>query len=221
MAKRDSVTLTADERAQLPALTQNGKVSARPLTRAHILPQADAGGLDTVMAAARHVGIATVERVRQRFVAEGLEAALRERPRPGGRRKLDGKPAAFLLARACRTPPEGRTAWTGPLLAHQRVECRVRETLSDETVRRTLPKTPSSRGNTRPGVSRAYVRSAWGLGKLCWLATPSRMIAKIRWPVVMNVPTHWAVKYATHCQSVPASLPGMTPKITGRGHAIC
>jgi transposase len=155
MAKRYIVTLTEDARAQLLALTKQGKVSARPLTRAHILLQADAGGLDTVMAAALHVGIATVERVRKRFVEEGLEAALRERPRPGGQRKLDGQQEAFLMALACRTPPEGRTSWTMPLLAPKLVECRVSDTISDETVRRTLQKTHSSRGNKRPGVSRA------------------------------------------------------------------
>jgi transposase len=114
MAKRYIVTLTEDERAQLLALTKKGKVSARELTRAHMLLQADAGGIATVIAAAFHVGIATVERVRKRFVEEGLEAALRERPRPGGQRTLDGKQEAFLSALAGSTPPEGRTSWTMP-----------------------------------------------------------------------------------------------------------
>jgi putative transposase len=114
MAKRDIVTLTDDERAHLRALTKQATVAARQLTRAHILLQADAGGLDAAIAAALHVGIATVERVRKRCVEEELEAALCERPRPGGRRQLDGKPAAFLIALACSTPPEGRTSWTMP-----------------------------------------------------------------------------------------------------------
>jgi len=92
MAKRYLVTLSADERAQLLALTQKGKVAARTLTRAHILLQADAGVADTAIATALHVGTATVERIRKRFVEEGLEAALSARPRPGGRRKLKGKP---------------------------------------------------------------------------------------------------------------------------------
>jgi transposase len=70
--------------------------------------------MDAAMAAALHVGIATVERVRKRFVEEGLEAALCERPRPGGQRQLDGQQEAFLIALACSPPPEGRTAWTMP-----------------------------------------------------------------------------------------------------------
>jgi transposase len=154
MAKRYLVTLTEDERAHLLALTKKGKVAARQLTRAHILLQADAGGIDSVIAAALHVAIGTVERVRKRFVEAGLEAALRERPRPGGQRKLDGKQEAFLIALACSTPPEGRTSWTMQLLAYKLVELRVVDAISDETVRRTLKKTRSSRGRKRPGVFR-------------------------------------------------------------------
>jgi transposase len=154
MAKRYIVTLTGDERAHLLALTKKGKVSARRLTRAHILLQADAGVLDAAIAAALHVGIATVERVRKRGVEEGLEAALNERPRPGGQRKLDGKQEAFLIALACSTPPEERTSWTMQLLADTLVELRVIDAISDETVRRTLKKTPSSPGRKRRGVFR-------------------------------------------------------------------
>ena len=155
MAKRYIVTLTEDERAHLMALTKKGKVAARKLTRAHILLQADAGGIDAAIAGALHVGMATVERVRKRFVEEGLEAALCERPRPGGQRKLEGKQEAFLVALACSTPPEGRTLWTMQLLADKLVELRVIDTISDETVRRTLKKTRSSRGSKRPGAFRA------------------------------------------------------------------
>jgi transposase len=152
MAKKYIVTLTEDERAQLVALTKRGKVSARRLTRAHVLLQADAGLADEAIAQALRVGTATVERLRKRFVEEGLEAALGERPRPGGHRKLDGKQEAFLIALACSTPPEGRACWTMQLLADKLVEVRVVEAISDETVRRTLKKTPSSRGRRRPGV---------------------------------------------------------------------
>jgi putative transposase len=152
MAKKYIVTLTGDERAQLVALTKRGKVSARRLTRAHLLLQADTGLADEAIAQALHIGTATVERIRKRFVEEGLEAALAERPRPGGQRKLDGKQEAFLIALACSTPPEGRTCWTMQLLAEKLVELRLVAAISDETVRRTLKKTSSSRGRSRPGV---------------------------------------------------------------------
>jgi transposase len=152
MAKRYLVTLSEDERAHLLALTKKGKVAARKLMRAHILLQADAGVADTAIAAALHAGTATVERIRKRFVEEGLEAALSERPRPGGRRKLDGKQEALLIALACSTPSEGRKCWTMQLLADKLVELHVVDTISDETIRRTLKKTPSSHGARRPGA---------------------------------------------------------------------
>ena len=146
MAKRYLVTLTAEERVHLLELTKKGKVSARKLTRAHILLQADAGVSDKAIAAALHIGIATVERIRKRCVEEGLDAALSERPRPGGQRKLDGQQEAFLIALACSTPPEGRQCWTMPLLADRLVAVQMVEAISDETVRRTLKKTRSNRG---------------------------------------------------------------------------
>jgi transposase len=140
MAKKYVVTLSDDERAQLVAFTKKGRVSARKLTRAHILLQAGAGAADHAIAAALHIGRATVERTRKRFVEEGVEAALSERPRPGGRPKLDGKQAALVVALACSTPPEGRTRWTMQLLANKVIELRVIDAISDETVRRTLKK---------------------------------------------------------------------------------
>jgi transposase len=146
MAKRYGVTLSEDERAHLLALTKKGKVAARKLTRAHILLQADAGVADTAMATALHVGTATVERLRKRLVEEGLDAALSERPRPGGRRKLEGQPEALLVALACSTPPDERQCWTMPRLADKLVELQQVESMSDETVRRTRKKTSSRRG---------------------------------------------------------------------------
>lgn len=146
MAKRYLVTLTEEARGHLLELTKKGQISARKLTRAHILLQADAGVSDKAVAAALHIGIATVERIRKRFVEEGRAAALSERPRPGGQRKLDGKQEAFLIALACSTPPEGRQCWTMQLLADRLVAVQVVAAISDETVRRTLKKTGSNRG---------------------------------------------------------------------------
>jgi transposase len=135
------VTLTAAERTQLLALTKKGRVAARRLTRAPILVQADAGATQDSMAAALHIGRATVVRICKRGVEEGLEAALQDRPRPGAQRRLDGKQEAFLIALTCSPPPEGRTCWPMQLLANKLVELRVVEAMADETVRRTLKKT--------------------------------------------------------------------------------
>ena len=139
--KRYLVTLTDEERTQLMALTKKGRVAARRLTRAHILLQADSGVTQEAIAAALHLGRATVARICKRCVEGGLETALQDRPRPGAQRKLDGKQEAFLIALACSPPPQGRQCWTMQLLANKLVELGVVGTLSDETVRRTLKKT--------------------------------------------------------------------------------
>lgn len=151
--KKYKVTLTAEERQPLSALIAAGKTAARKLAHARILLHADAapGGsawTDERIAEALAVGTATIGRVRQRFVEQGLEAALgrKRQDRPSRERKLDGRAEARLIALACSAPPAGRNEWTMQLLADQLVELQVVDTVCDETVRRALKKTRSSRG---------------------------------------------------------------------------
>lgn len=146
MAKKYIVELTADEKEQLLDLTRKGKTSARKLKRAQILLLANEGKIDETICAALHVGLSTVERIRKRFVLEGLEAALNERPRPGGQRKLGSKGEAVLATLAESEPPEGHTRWTMQLLVKRLVELKVVESISDETVRKALKKSASSPG---------------------------------------------------------------------------
>src|SRR4051794_21239672 len=87
MAKWYRVTLTAAEREALGRMISRGKADARRLAHARVLPQADAsqGGADWTdmrIAEAVRVSVRTIEWVRQRFVEDGLEAALRPRPSP-------------------------------------------------------------------------------------------------------------------------------------------
>src|SRR5262249_2849536 len=154
MHKKYLVTLTAEERTQLLELTKKGSATARKLTRAHILLQADDGATDQAIATALHIHRTTAERTRQRFVEGNLEGALTERPRPGGKRALDAKQEARLIATACSAAPEGQARWTMQLLADELVALEVVETISDETVRRTLKKTFLSLGRSRSGSSR-------------------------------------------------------------------
>jgi transposase len=151
--KKYLVTLTPEEREQLASLLSAGKRSALTLARARILLKADQtdGGpawTDDRIAEALDCGVRTVERVRQRFVERGLEAALGRKPqdRPSRERKLDGRAEARLITLACSTPPDGRAAWTLQLLADKLIELRVVDSVCDETVRRVLKKTRSSRG---------------------------------------------------------------------------
>ena len=123
------------------------------MKRALILCKADEGLTDRQVAEALLVGPATVSRVRQRFVEGGLQRALDDLPRPGQRRKLDGKQEAHLVAVACSAPPEGHARWTLQLLADQAVKLELTGSISRETVRQVLKKTNSSRGGRRSGAS--------------------------------------------------------------------
>jgi transposase len=149
--KKYKVTLTAEERQQLAELIASGKAAAQKLTHARILLKADAapGGparTDDRIAEALDVSVATVERVRQRFVEQGLEAALvrKKQDRPSRTPCLDGAAEARLIALACSAPPQGRTAWTLRLLADRLIELEVVQFISYETVRQVLKKTNSS-----------------------------------------------------------------------------
>jgi transposase len=123
------------------------------LTHARILLKADQaedgpGWIDDRIAEAVDVSVATIERVRQRFVEQGLELALvrKTQDQPSRQRKLDGAGEARLIALACSKAPRGRVAWTLQMLADELVELKVVDSICPETVRQTLQKTNSSRG---------------------------------------------------------------------------
>lgn len=111
-----------------------------------ILLLSEQGYKDQIIAERVGVSVATVERTRQKFVQQGLDEAITEKPRLGKPCKLDGKTEAFLIATACSDAPEGRANWTMQLLADRLVALNKVESISDETVRRILKKTSSSRG---------------------------------------------------------------------------
>jgi transposase len=97
---------------------------------------------DAEIAAAVAVSSVTVERVRRRFVEEGLEAALVPKPSTQAHRTtLDGRGEARLIAEVCSAPPKGRDRWTLRLLAQRLVDLEVVTSISYETVRQTLKKT--------------------------------------------------------------------------------
>lgn len=144
------VQLENEERQQLQTLIDQGGRAAAVLRRARILLKADQAQTDLAwnddrIAEFAEVSLSTVHRVRQRFVQEGLEAAVFRKPASDRLyRKLDGEGEARLIAVACSEPPEGRCRWTLKLLAERLVVLEVVETISYESVRRTLKKTNSS-----------------------------------------------------------------------------
>jgi len=147
MAKLYRVTLTQAERQELRQMISRGKGDARKLAHARILLQADEakGGpacTDDQIASALNSTTRTIERVRERFVEQGLEAALvPARSKRIYTRRLDGRQEAKLIALACSKAPAGKRRWTLRLLAEQMVELKVVDELSHETVRQTLKKT--------------------------------------------------------------------------------
>ena len=154
LKKKYVVRLTAEERSELRSLTTKGKSSARRIKRALVLLAVDDGDKDAEAAERLRVSLRSVERLRQRFVEEGLTVALNDRPRPGKAPLLDGHQTAHLVALTCSTPPPGRTQWTMKLLADKLVELKVVESISDETVRRVLKKGTSNLGSFGNGASR-------------------------------------------------------------------
>jgi hypothetical protein len=158
--KKYIVTLTAEERTSLEDLLRKGSAAARKLTHARILLKAD-GGMggpgwpDTQISTALEVSTGTVQRIRQLFVEEGLQAALSPRPsRRVWEYKLDGTGEAHLIALACSAPPAGQARWTLRLLAEKMVDLAYVDTLSHETVRQVLKKVSCSPGGRTSGASR-------------------------------------------------------------------
>jgi len=148
---RHIVRLSAEERVGLQHLVDQGKRAGSILKKAWILLKADQGEGgpawdDDEMARAYHVSQSTVYRTREAFVHEGLDAAL-YRKKPTGRqyRMLDGAQEAKLVAIACSQPPQGCARWTLNLLADRMVQLEIVESISRDTVRRTLKKTNCSR----------------------------------------------------------------------------
>ena len=134
------VELTPSQRSDLIEVSRRGKPLARTVKRALALLKADEGLSDREAAEAVSVSALTVARARRRFVDEGLEAAINDRPRPGRERKLSGRQEAHLVAIACSSPPEGHVSWTLHLLADKVVELEFAGSISLETVRQILKK---------------------------------------------------------------------------------
>lgn len=150
--KKYIVSLSAEERETLERLTTTGKAPAYKMNHARILLKADtqqegSGWTDQAISQALDISVATIERVRQRFVEMSLESALTRQVQPQHKpRRLDGAQEAHLIAMTCSEVPKGQARWSLRLLAERMVELEYVERVSHETVRQTLKKTTSSPG---------------------------------------------------------------------------
>ena len=144
---KHEVELTSEERQTLETLIRKGEHSALKLMRAHILLKADSNGpawTDAQIAEAFGCHQQTAYNVRKRFAMGGRLSALERKPQsqPSHVRRLDGQGEARLIALTCSDPPEGFARWTLQLLADELVELQIVESISIETIRQTLKKTP-------------------------------------------------------------------------------
>src|SRR5579859_5716360 len=145
MQKKFIVRLTDEERAILTGLLKRQRVAAQKVRRARILLKTDADAsnwTDARIAEAFDCRTRSVERLREQLVTEGFEAALHGRPKSRVRGKvLDGEQEAKIIALRLGPPPMGFANWTLRLLAERAVALEIVESVSHETVRRTLKKT--------------------------------------------------------------------------------
>lgn len=156
--KKYIVTLTEEEREALDALTSRGKHSSQKILNALILLGCDEGefqkerSTNKEMARVLNISMRKIDRVKKRFVVDGLEVCLNGRK--GSRdyaKKADGDFEANLVALSCSEPPEGFARWSLRLLADRVVELDYIDSVSHETVRRVLRKAKSSPGGEKDG----------------------------------------------------------------------
>ena len=145
MNKKFIVRLSDEERAICQEVVKKLKGSSEKVRRAQILLKADADGpnwADEDIAEAFSCRTRTVERLRQRFVEQGFEEALNrvERKQPPVEKLLTGDQEARIIATRLGPPPKGYNNWTLRLLARKVVELEIVDSVSYETVRRTLKK---------------------------------------------------------------------------------
>lgn len=154
--ERYIITLESEEREELEAIIRKGKHASQKVINALILLNCDEAGRDhkkrrssEEMAEILQISARKIDRVKRRFVEEGIEVALNGQERQcnyDSTKVVDGDLEAHLVALSCSEPPAGRARWTLKLLAQKAVELEYVEAISYETVRRVLKKTNSSRG---------------------------------------------------------------------------
>jgi transposase len=240
---RYRVELDESERHQLEAMVAGGRHAVRRVKRAQMLLAADRGVSDAEMATTLRVGTSTVYRTKQRFVEHGLERALSEEPRPGGKRKLAAAEEALLIATACSHPPTGRAHWTLALLASALVRLTAHKTISRATIGRRLADSDLKPWQEKmwcvPTIDASYVacmedvlelyttlpRS--GTAVVCVDETPQQLIGEVR-AAVPAVPGHPARRDYEYRRNGTANIfvaldahqPRRYTKVTARRTAV-
>ena len=156
MAKKYHVSLTAEERTLLEAIISKRSEKSAVVKRAFVLLAADVNGekqwTDSRISESYGLKTASIEKIRQRFVEDGLKTVLQGKPRSRFKPKtFDGKVEAHLIAIRCSKPPEGNKRWTLSLLQDQMIALGYVESISDETIRLMLKKMNLNPGKRKVG----------------------------------------------------------------------
>ena len=221
------VTLTADERNALEKLVSVGRAAARKLTHARILLLADTSHeleqRDDQIVLALGPSLRSVERIRKRFVTEGIDTALTPKPQPPrpDKIKIKGDIEQQLVRVACSDPPQGRCHWTLQLLADELVVLGLVETISTETVRQALKKMTFARGSLKRGVSHPMpMPTSSGAWKMSFKRIHCPMIRVIPWSVSTKPVNNCLGRCGRPNGPGQASQRGWTTSMNGKACAI-
>jgi len=156
MAKKYHVDLTELERIALEKIVNRRKSTSQASKRSKILLSADRQGdknwTDEKISSSYQVSVRTVERLRERYVTEGLSVALKGKKRLNlDKKRFDGEVEAHLVALRCSQPDEGQSSWTLRLLADKMVALDYVQSISHESVRQILKKTKLNLGELQNG----------------------------------------------------------------------
>jgi transposase len=151
--KAEPIKLATDELRSLTTTLRRGATPARVQTRARVLDLLHRGRHPDAIAATLRLSVPTVFNIKRRYLAEGLNAALIDKPRSGQPCKIDGVARAKITAVACSTAPLGHARWTLRLLADKAIELGFCESISHSTVKEVLKKTDSSHTARNHGAS--------------------------------------------------------------------
>jgi hypothetical protein len=220
------VALTVKERLALEQVVSIGKAAARKLTHARILLLADArcgeAYADAEIVSALGTSPRTIERLRKRFVTEGLQAALDHRPQPPrpDKVKIKGNVEQTLLELACSEPPRGRCHWTLQLLADELVVLGLLDTVSTVTIWQALKKMTSRHGSSRPGASPPRrMPSSSGAWRMCCKPIGCPTIRAIPWCASMKPASNCSARCAQPNGRGGVGRPGAIMSMSGRGSA--
>jgi len=159
--KTTKVELSASEKERLGQFINSGSAKAREIKHANVLVKLGAGWKQNQIAEAFGLSEGTVIRIKQRFLEEGLEAALVDKARSGGPKRITGEVKAVIIATACSQAPEGHSRWSLRLLAAKMVELAVVEQpISHNTIGEILKKTNLNPGKNNNGVSQLSERNS-------------------------------------------------------------